>query len=301
MERFRVLYAPEGADGGGTPAATSTPAPAVEDSYGDQFGVEETVDSNMFDPDKLEKTEPMDFDEPQTIPETTEETPTEEQPQQQEQKPPVDASEVERIKQEYEQYRQTEQERFKQFYQQMQEQAKAVHEPVAKVEEMFNNPEFIQAIESAEDGKDVAKIIMTETIKMTQNLLKTQLAPVFNVVQQYQQEQVQTKVNNVINEFKGKYGAEAEKALTPNTPENKAILNELQQNPNLSLEKAFLLIRPNFVKQQVSQEVKKEIAAKQAMALPPSTGRSTPAATKKVDTIEDALNMALRSVKSKNN
>ena len=298
MEKFRVLYAPDGAEGGGPSVETST------DSFADQFGVQEETTENVFDPDKLEQTKPLDLDEQeaQVLPETEEakpeETKVEEAPAE---KPPVDTNEIERIKQEYEQYKQTEPERFKQFYQQMQEQAKAVHEPVAKVEEMFNNPEFIQAIENAEDGKDVAKIIMTETIKMTQNLLKTQLAPVFNVVQQYQQEQVQTKVNNIINEFKGKYGAEADKVLTPNTPENKAILNELQQNPNLSLEKAFLLIRPNFVKEQVSQGVKKAISEKQAMALPVSTGRSTPVVTNKVDSIDDAIMLAMKTFKTKNN
>ena len=298
MEKFRVLYAPDGAEGGGPSVETST------DSFADQFGVQEETTENVFDPDKIEQTKPLDLDESevQVLP-TNEEVQTEEQPAEKVpvEKPMADTNEVEKIKAEYEQYKQTEQERFKQFYQQMQEQAKAVHEPVAKVEEMFNNPEFIQAIENAEDGKDVAKIIMTETIKMTQNLLKTQLAPVFNVVQQYQQEQVQTKVNNVINEFKGKYGAEADKVLTPNTPENKALLNELQQNPNLSLEKAFLLIRPNFVKEQVSQGVKKAISEKQAMALPVSTGRSTPAVTNKVENIDDAIMLAMKTFKTKNN
>ena len=298
MEKFRVLYAPDGAEGGGPSAETSN------DSFADQFGVQEETTENVFDPDKIEQTKPLDLDESevQVLP-TNEEVQTEEQPAEKVpvEKPMADTNEVEKIKAEYEQYKQTEQERFKQFYQQMQEQAKAVHEPVAKVEEMFNNPEFIQAIENAEDGKDVAKIIMTETIKMTQNLLKTQLAPVFNVVQQYQQEQVQTKVNNVINEFKGKYGAEADKVLTPNTPENKALLNELQQNPNLSLEKAFLLIRPNFVKEQVSQGVKKAISEKKAMALPVSTGRSTPAVTNKVENIDDAIMLAMKTFKTKNN
>lgn len=296
MEKFRVLYVPDGLEGGG--------ASESSDSFSDQFGVEPQIAENVFDPDKIEQTKPLDLDEPeaQVLP-TNEEVQTEEQPTEEApaEKPIADTNEVEKIKAEYEQYKQTEQERFKQFYQQMQEQAKAVREPVAKVEEMFNNPEFIQAIESAEDGKDVAKIIMTETIKMTQNLLKTQLAPVFNVVQQYQQEQVQTKVNNVINEFKSKYGVEAEKALTPNTPENKAILNELQQNPNLSLEKAFLLIKPNFVKDQVNQGVKKEIAAKQAMSLSPSTGRSTPTTHNRVDSIDDALMLAMKAMKNKNN
>lgn len=297
MEKFRVFYAPDGAEGGGPSAETN-------DSFADQFGVQEETTENVFDPDKIEQTKPIDLDEQEAhiLPENeeakTEESKVEEAPAE---KPPVDTNEVEKIKAEYEQYKQTEPERFKQFYQQMQEQAKAVHEPLAKVEEMFNNPEFIQAIENAEDGKDVAKIIMTETIKMTQNLLKTQLAPVFNVVQQYQQEQVQTKVNNVINEFKGKYGAEADKVLTPNTPENKAILNELQQNPTLSLEKAFLLIRPNFVKEQVSQGVKKAISEKQAMALPVSTGRSTPAVTNKVENLDDAIMLAMKTFKTKNN
>ena len=298
MEKFRVLYAPDGVEGGGPSVETST------DSFADQFGVQEETTENVFDPDKIEQTKPLDLDESEVqVLTTNEEVQTEEQPAEKVpvEKPMADTNEVEKIKAEYEQYKQTEQERFKQFYQQMQEQAKAVHEPVAKVEEMFNNPEFIQAIENAEDGKDVAKIIMTETIKMTQNLLKTQLAPVFNVVQQYQQEQVQTKVNNVINEFKGKYGAEADKVLTPNTPENKALLNELQQNPNLSLEKAFLLIRPNFVKEQVSQGVKKAISEKKAMALPVSTGRSTPAVTNKVENIDDAIMLAMKTFKTKNN
>lgn len=298
MEKFRVLYAPDGAEGGGPSAETSN------DSFADQFGVQEETTENVFDPDKIEQTKPLDLDEQeaQVLPETEEvkleEAKIEEAPAE---KPPADTNEIERIKQEYEQYKQTEQERFKQFYHQMQEQAKAVQAPVAKVEEMFSNEEFVQKLEQAEDGKDVAKIIMSETMKLTQDLLKTQLAPVFNVVQQYQQEQVQIKVNNVINEFKGKYGVEADKALTPNTPENKALLNELQQNPNLSLEKAFLLIRPNFVKDQVSQGVKKAITEKQAMALPPSTGRSTPASTNKIDSIDDALMLAMKTLKSKNN
>lgn len=295
MEKFRVLYAPDGLEGGG--------ASEPSDSFSDQFGVEPEVTENVFDPDKIEQTKPLDLDEPaaQVLPDTQEvqtEQTTEEQPAE---KPVVDANEYEKIKAEYEQYKQTEQERFKQFYQQIQEQAKAVQAPVQKVEEMFNNEEFVNKIEQAEDGKDVAKIIMIETIKMTQELLKTQLAPVFNVVQQYQQEQVQNKVNNVINEFKTKYGVEAEKALTPNTPENRAILNELQQNPNLSLEKAFLLIKPNFVKEQVNQGVKKEIAAKQAMSLSPSTGRSTPATHNRIDSIDDAIMLAMKTMKNKNN
>lgn len=295
MEKFRVLYAPDGLEGGG--------ASESSDSFSDQFGVEPEVTENVFDPDKIEQTKPLDLDEPaaQVLPDTQEvqtEQPTEEQPAE---KPVADANEYEKIKAEYEQYKQTEPERFKQFYQQIQEQAKAVQAPVQKVEELFNNEEFVNKIEQTEDGKDIAKIIMSETIKMTQELLKTQLAPVFNVVQQYQQEQVQNKVNNVINEFKTKYGVEAEKALTPNTPENRAILNELQQNPTLSLEKAFLLIRPNFVKEQVKQGVKKEIAAKQAMSLSPSTGRSTPATHNRIDSIDDAIMLAMKTMKNKNN
>lgn len=298
MEKFRVLYAPDGAEGGGQSAESSN------DSFADQFGVQEETTENVFDPDKIEQTKPLDLDEQeaQVLPETEEAKPeeakVEEAPAE---KPPVDTNEYEKIKAEYEQYKQTERERFEQFYQSMEAQKKAVAAPVEKVEQMFANPEFVEKLEQAEDGKDVAKIIMSETVKMTQDLLKTQLAPVFHVVQQYQQEQIQTRVNNAINEFKGKYGAEADKALTPNTPENKALLNELQQNRNLSLEKAFLLIRPNFVKEQVNQGVKKEIAAKQAMSLSPSTGRSTPTTHNRVDSIDDALMLAMKAMKNKNN
>jgi len=296
MEKFRVLYVPDGLEGGG--------ASESSDSFADQFGVQEETTENVFDPDKLEQTKPLDLDEQeaQVLPETEEAKPEETKVEEaQPQKLAVDATELDRIKQEYEQYKQTERERFEQFYQSMEAQKKAAAAPAERVEQMFANPEFVEKLEQAEDGKDVAKLIMSETVKMTQDLLKTQLAPVFHVVQQYQQEQVQTKVNNVINEFKGKYGAEADKVLTPNTPENKALLNELQQNPNLSLEKAFLLIRPNFVKEQVSQGVKKAISEKQAMALPVSTGRSTPAVTNKVENIDDAIKLAVKTFKTKNN
>jgi len=61
------------------------------------------------------------------------------------------------------------------------------------------------------------------------------------------------------------------------------------------------LIKPNFVKEQVNQGVKKEIAAKQAMSLSPSTGRSTPATHNRIDSIDDAIMLAMKTMKNKNN
>ena len=302
------LYAPDGAEGGGaseTPSAPTTSAPAESSSYESQFGTEANATEKPLDLDKIKPLyDPLNLEEegePETI-EQPEETAGETAPKEEEAKPaePPKPDELEKVKAEYEEYKKGEEQRFNNFYaalkQKEQEQAAVSNQ----VENLFKDEAFVKQLEEAPTGNDVAKLIMAKNVEMTQKMLETKLAPVFALVQSYQKEQEEKRVNEVFGNFRAKYGQEADRALTPGTPEHKALVAELQANPTLPLEKAFLLVKPNFVQRQVQSEVKKAIDEKRSMAIAPSTGKSNGASTSKIDSPRDALLASIREIKTRN-
>ena len=299
-------YAPDGAEGGSPEASTGSSeaaAPASDNSYDGQFGTEVGEVEKPLDLDKIKPLydelnldgEAETIEQPEEVkPEVKDEKPVEPP------KPEVNMDELAKAKAELEEYKKGEEARFNQYYEGLKRQESERAALGNQVESLFADENFVKQLENAETGNDVAKIIMSKSIEMADKLLQQKLAPVFNLVQSYQQEQVDKRTNEVFNNFRSKYGQEADRALTPGTPEHKALVAELQANPSLPLEKAFLLVRPNFAQKQIQSEVKKAIDEKRSMALPPSAGRSSATASTKIESPRDAVYAALREMKNKN-
>ena len=301
-----LRYAPDGAEGGASESVESS-TESGNDSYEDNFGSspEQAAKEKPIDFDKMlaDQPTPVSFDdEPEVIKqteETKEEKSEEEQKPEEPPKPPADPNEYEKLKAEYEEYKKGEEQRFNQFYANLKKQEQEQAALPTQVDSLFANEEFTKKLDAAETGNDVAKIIMTESVKMADNLLKTKLAPVFQVLQAYQQEQIEKRTNEVFTNFRAKYGQEAERVLTPGTPEHKALVAELQANPTLPLEKAFLLVKPSFAQKQIQSEVKKAIDEKRSMALTPSAGKSSKSASNRIETIDDAIAESIKQYKAK--
>ncbi len=297
-----VRYAPDGTDGGGEVSGGSETA--VDASYADQFGAAqgEAGTDKPLDLDKIKPLyEAVDYGDDehvdaQVVPENNEEPPTTEPPAQ-EQKVPTD--DYAKLKSEYEDYKRGEEQRFNQFYANLKAQEQAQAAVVNTVDGLFNDENFKKEVESVETGADLAKLTMKKTVEMMSNMLRDKLAPIYNLAQAYQEEQNQKKTMEVLDGFRKKFGAEADRVLTANSPENKAVLAKLQTNPNLSLEEAFLLVKPQFVQNQVQSEVKKAISEKRAMALAPSAGKTTAAGASKIETPRDAMMAAIREIKNR--
>lgn len=298
-----TYYAADGTDAGSAPE-TSAPA-AAETSYSEQFGGE--TEDRKLDFDKIKPSyEPIDFEaeeaaeQTETEGEPKTEEPATTEPEAQTEAPKAEVGDYEKLKSEYEEYKKSEEQRFNQYYANLEAQRAEKQKLQNSVESLFTDESFVQAIENAEDGKQVAKTIMAKTVEIADQMIKQTMAPIYKIVNEYQQECINMEVDRTFNDFKSKYGDEAAKCLQPGSPENKALVAEMKQNPNLPLEKAFLLARPNFVKAQVNQEVKKVVDHKASMAIAPSTGKSMAGnPSPKINSINDAIISTLREIKKR--
>jgi len=223
-----------------------------------------------------------------------------EEPVKKEEATPDYKTELEKARAEFEQYRQTEQERFNSFYQQEQQKKAQEGKLLDEIDKSLDADEMAAEFEKIETPKDLSKFVLKQSVKMAEKLISEKIAPLFEYAQHLRTQEIEGNVNKTISEFKSKYGKEAEIALQPGTPTNKALIAELKSNPNLPLEKAFLLVRPNSIKEQVEEGVKKVIDGKKSMALPPSSGRSTVSAPAKIDSVSDAFRQSLNELKKRN-
>jgi len=290
-----------------TDETTNTTVETKDTSYEDQFGGEASKEFE-YDPDKIKpEFEELDLDK-----EETPEVPEGEEPAKTEEEKPVDEpakteqtsvdykTELEKARAEFEQYRQTEQERFNHFYQQEQQKKAQEGKLLDEIDKSLDADEMAAEFEKIETPKDLSKFVLKQSVKMAEKLISEKIAPLFEYAQHLRTQEIEGNVNKTISEFKSKYGKEAEIALQPGTPANKALIAELKSNPNLPLEKAFLLVRPNSIKEQVEEGVKKVIDGKKSMALPPSSGRSTVSAPTKIDSVSDAFRQSLNELKKRN-
>lgn len=285
---------------------TNSVVESKDTSYENQFGGDANKEFE-YDIDKITpQFEELDLDkedEPEKEEEKVEEKPEEkpvEHPTKSEEHSVDYKAELEKARAEFESYRQSEQERFNAFYQQ--EQARKAQEGklLEDIDKSLDAEEMAAEFEKIETPKDLSKFVLKQSVKMAEKLITEKIAPLFEYAQHLRTQEIQSNVDKTISDFKAKYGAEAETALQPGTPTNKALIAELKSNPNLPLEKAFLLVRPAQIKEKVDEEVKKVIDGKKSMAIAPASGRSTVAAPSKIESVSDAFRQSLNELKKRN-
>jgi hypothetical protein len=110
------------------------------------------------------------------------------------------------------------------------------------------------------------------------------------------------KANNIVGEFENKYVknenlSESDRKLNSKfmqegTKEYAALVNELQANPSLGIEKAFRIVRADFAESLVNGKVEKLAERKRNMSLPDDGTNRATARVGKIKNAYDAFNQA---------
>lgn len=113
-------------------------------------------------------------------------------------------------------------------------------------------------------------------------------------IQSLVQSSAVNNVNKIISDFSEKYGDEAKTFLKEGTKEFNALTAKIQNNPQLSLEEAFLLVKPQFINKQVDAKVSAALAQKRSQSLTPPSNRGANAVSNKAMTLQEAIAAAMK-------
>lgn len=283
-------------------------------SLEDQLGKIEVVENNNFDIDMNDEEGPKPFSEDQERPDNYD--------------PYSIDDDVKKPAQENSEVKTPEQPVVNEWQQKYEQQANDFE----KLRSFLNRPEVLQALqpvlnpntpppapefdpsqefnygeEDLLDPDSFAKATSTKVTNLYQRMV-SKIEELNNKIQNIQQEykpvvdkqnenNYNTTIENVITKYAGQdpaAQAEVRKFFTPGTPEYSQYVSVLQKHPTLSLEEAFVFVRPQAIQKVVDQKVQATVDNRRSASVP--VGRpTTPTVSLRTQkpTVRDAISLAI--------
>lgn len=122
-------------------------------------------------------------------------------------------------------------------------------------------------------GKRAGSLIETRAAEIAGQQVNQAFAKIMEAFEPMIKDYQANKQTAIRNDFIKQYPKEAPTYLNPQTPQYAALKAELEANPNLTIEKAFLIARGKFAGQDAREQADLIVKNREKMAIPSTSGK----------------------------